>query len=323
MNKAKLLLLSILFLACAVINKSHAQSFIMPNATWCYYYSSFQYFNYTQFTYSADTTIDNYPTKIITENKRNYYFDDNMIVHLSGSSFFKKHYVRESNDTVWAYVDGQFYIQYIFNALPGDSWPTNDWVNNLPACNNAYITVVDTTSTTFNGEHLKGLLLNKSACSAGWPLPTGFEMVYYKLGPQTTTLLPTTWPAVDTSATYCASEDFVSYHDINNPMPNEGANYCKFNAVGVDENDAFSFNLLYPNPSTTIATFEYSLKHKANITFSLFDYIGKLVKSMYRGNQPLGFYRETIDVSDHPPGMYLLQIATGTTVLNKTLVIEN
>lgn len=321
-NKTKLLL-PILLLACVLLNTAKAQSFIMPNANWCYYYSSFQYFSYTQFTHSADTTIDNYPTKIINENKRDYYFDDNMIVHLSNSSFFKKHYVRESNDTVWTYVDGQFYIQYIFNALPGDTWQTSDWTYNQPTCNNVYITVIDTTSTTFNSEHLKGLKLRKSACTKGWPLSDGFETVYYKIGPVQTTLLPTTWPAVDTSATYCASEEFISYHDINNPMPNEGTNYCRFTAVGVDETEALSFNLVYPNPSNSLATFEYSLKDKANITFNLFDHTGKLVNNMYRGNQPIGVYRELIDVSAYPPGIYLLQVTTGTSIINKQLVVEH
>lgn len=320
-NKAKLLLPLLIF-ACAIISKSHAQSFVMPQATWCYYYSSFQYFNYTHFAYTQDTLINSLPTKIINETKRNYYFDDNMIVHLSGTSV-NKHYVRESSDTVWAFVNGQFYIQYIFNALPGDSWQTGDWDNNPPACNNVYITVADTVSTTYNGEHLKGLLLKKSACTKEWPLEDGFETVYYKIGPVSTTLLPTTWPAADTSATYCASEEFISYHDINNPMPNEGANYCRFTAVGVDENQAMTLNLLYPNPANTLATFEYSLKDKANITFNLYDHTGKLVKSMHRGNQPIGVYREFIEVSAYPPGIYLLQVTTGSSVLNKQLVIEH
>jgi len=55
----------------------------------------------------------------------------------------------------------------------------------------------------------------------------------------------------------------------------------------------------------------------------LFEHTGKLVKSMYRGNQPIGIYREFIEVSAYPPGIYLLQVTTGSTVLNKQLVIEH
>lgn len=106
-------------------------------------------------------------------------------------------------------------------------------------------------------------------------------------------------------------------------MPNEGTNYCRFTAVGVDENEALSFNLVYPNPSNSLATFEYSLKDKANITFNLFDLTGKLITSMHHGNQPVGVYRELIDVSAYPPGIYLLQVTTGTTIINKQLVVEH
>ncbi len=317
------LLVTTLFFACGIISNSKAQSFIMPNANWCYYYESFQYFSYIQFTYSADTTIDNYPTKIISENRRNYYYDDNMIVHLSSSSFFKKHYFRESADTVWSYINGQFYIQFIFNAQPGDTWPTNDWTNNTNPCNSAYTIVLDTASITLNGELLKGLHIRKVACEVGWPWPEGAETVYYKLGPQTALFAPNEWFYLDSTITFCASEEQISYHDINNPMPNEGVNYCRFTAVGVDENEAMSFNLLYPNPTNTLATFEYSLKTKANVTFNLFDHTGKLVKSMYRGNLPTGVYREMIEVADYPLGIYLLQVTTGSTVLNKQLVIEH
>lgn len=44
---------------------------------------------------------------------------------------------------------------------------------------------------------------------------------------------------------------------------------------------------------------------------------------MHRGNQPIGVYRELIDVATYPPGIYLLQVTTGSTVLNKQLVIEH
>lgn len=322
-NKTKLLLTILLFFACPIVNKVKAQSYIMPNANWCYFYSSFNQFSYIQFSYIADTAINNYPTKIISENRRDYYYDDNMIVHLSNSSFFKKHYFRESNDTVWSYVNGQFYIQFVFNAVPGDIWPTNDWTNHLTPCNNTYTIVLDTVSITFNNQLLKGLKIRKVACESGWPWPEGTETVYYKKGPQTALFAPSEWFYLDSTVTFCAAEDLISYHDINNPMSDEGTNYCRFTAVGVDENEVFSFNLVYPNPSNSLATFEYSLKNKANITFNVYDHSGKLIKSMYRGNQPNGVYRELIDVATYPPGIYMLQVITGSTTLNKTLVIEH
>jgi hypothetical protein len=37
----------------------------------------------------------------------------------------------------------------------------------------------------------------------------------------------------------------------------------------------------------------------------------------------MGVYREFVEVSAYPPGIYLLQVTTGSTVLNKQLVIEH
>lgn len=293
MKKLNLLLPFILIAIC-----SKGQH-IAPNATWCYYFESFYQFSYTHNVYTGDTLINSLPTKIINATTRHYEYDQNMIVHQTGLST-KKFYYRESNDTVWEYYNGQFYIDYIFNALPGDSWPTANNSSNIN-CANAYMHVIDTTSTNYNGVHYPGLKLRKIACGQGWPVyNSGEETVYYQLGPQHVSFSPNNWPLVDSTITYCASEYFISHYDSYNPMPGEQGGYCKFNAVGIDENSVLPVLTLYPNPAND-RLYITTGQTNGSQTLQIVNSLGQIVYLKTTRNGIID-----IDITTLPQGVYTL-----------------
>lgn len=69
---------------------------------------------------------------------------------------------------------------------------------------------------------------------------------------------------------------------------------------------------VYPNPSSDYTTFEFELGNSSNITLSIFDIRGKLVKNLSYGKQPIGTFKQTINVSDLKSGIYLAKIQSGS-----------
>ncbi|MCB0667836.1 MAG: DUF4185 domain-containing protein, partial [Saprospiraceae bacterium] len=73
----------------------------------------------------------------------------------------------------------------------------------------------------------------------------------------------------------------------------------KINATAVSEYDAFSLST-YPNPSNGLTRFEWSSDLSGELSFKLYDAMGQLVCYTPR----LKSKSFTLDVQDHPPGIY-------------------
>ena len=77
---------------------------------------------------------------------------------------------------------------------------------------------------------------------------------------------------------------------------------------------------IFPNPSGTLIQFAASLPcHQ--VSWSLFDPFGKVVKTVQEKNVPKGIYVQQIDVSDLPSGIYLLSIQSGEEADIRKLVV--
>lgn len=76
---------------------------------------------------------------------------------------------------------------------------------------------------------------------------------------------------------------------------------------------------VFPNPSSSTTYVRYELKQAAAVSFGLYDISGRLVEQLDAGKKAGGFQLQSIDVSGLEPGLYLLRIRAGETVVTKRL----
>ncbi len=92
--------------------------------------------------------------------------------------------------------------------------------------------------------------------------------------------------------------------------------------VGIADNqetEKFSIN---PNPVTKESTVKYSLNSLSDVTISLYDINGKLVKVLVDENQQAGNYSMPLSVAgDITPGIYFVKMYTGKTQQTERVVI--
>jgi Secretion system C-terminal sorting domain/Beta-propeller repeat len=97
----------------------------------------------------------------------------------------------------------------------------------------------------------------------------------------------------------------------------------KMNQDVVDLNEyvSNSFFSINPNPSSTEITIGYSLNGLQNISFSIYDIRGRLIKKIEKGNKPAGKYvLEKVDISKLATGIYFVQMQTDKESIVKKLV---
>ena len=85
---------------------------------------------------------------------------------------------------------------------------------------------------------------------------------------------------------------------------------------------------VYPNPMKAETQIEYSLKAPGEVNLSVYDIMGRLVRTVVNGKQPAGVHRATWDGKAQaglrvPGGVYLLKLnATGVTKTAKVIMVR-
>jgi uncharacterized protein (DUF1501 family) len=77
---------------------------------------------------------------------------------------------------------------------------------------------------------------------------------------------------------------------------------------------------IYPNPANDLIKVKYLIKYKSESNLSLYDSNGKLVKELIGRQQGIGLYENEFDVSDIPPGNYVLKFRNGNSESGKVLI---
>ena len=75
--------------------------------------------------------------------------------------------------------------------------------------------------------------------------------------------------------------------------------------------------LIAPNPTKGEFSILYIPKNAGNVSFTLYDETGKVVK-----NAQLNSIKTTLNISDYPKGVYILKINDGRNELNKKLILQ-
>lgn len=95
------------------------------------------------------------------------------------------------------------------------------------------------------------------------------------------------------------------------------------NGVGMEENNAAGDFSVYPNPGDGNSTIAYTLNEQSTVKADLFDISGRLVRTIYNGEQAAGNY--TMPVSDETtplaPGTYLIQMMIGDKVSTQKYIV--
>ena len=99
-----------------------------------------------------------------------------------------------------------------------------------------------------------------------------------------------------------------------------------FNITGTvglneQENAAFSFDA-YPNPATESFNISYELKQPEDVTISLYDLQGRLVREIEKKHLAPGTYENKIEAKsfDLNSGVYILKMQTKDGLISKKLV---
>ena len=73
----------------------------------------------------------------------------------------------------------------------------------------------------------------------------------------------------------------------------------------------FSLNPAYPNPFNPITTIEYGLPKDSQVSITVYDMLGRIVKELINEKQSAGFHSIKWDASDLSNGLYLVKMAAG------------
>lgn len=86
---------------------------------------------------------------------------------------------------------------------------------------------------------------------------------------------------------------------------------------------ALSLSQNYPNPFTSVSSVEYSIPGEGYATLSLHDMLGRTVSVLASGNQEHGTHIARIDAAQLglTPGMYILRLRQGATVITRNITL--
>ena len=82
-----------------------------------------------------------------------------------------------------------------------------------------------------------------------------------------------------------------------------------------------SLKRIFPNPSSTAATIEFSVKENTRTSIAVYNTTGQLVKSVFEEQLNAGKYSLNIDVSTIPSGSYMVRFEAGGVIQTRPLQI--
>jgi spore germination protein YaaH len=95
------------------------------------------------------------------------------------------------------------------------------------------------------------------------------------------------------------------------------------NAFSVELQDDNRIIKIYPNPVSTIAEIQFSIKEQTDVSLKIYDMPGKEIMVLYDGNLEAGFHTEIFNSVPLPAGIYLCVLTTGKkSSTSKIIVIK-
>ena len=82
----------------------------------------------------------------------------------------------------------------------------------------------------------------------------------------------------------------------------------------------FSCNL-YPNPTHSNATIDLYIPQNTYVKIELYNILGSKISDIYKGNNPKGSYKYTVNTYGLKPDTYIVKIVANKTILHERLII--
>jgi hypothetical protein len=79
---------------------------------------------------------------------------------------------------------------------------------------------------------------------------------------------------------------------------------------------------VWPNPATEVVSVKMYVRESEELTYRIVDASGKTLQAGSFGQVNAGAFSETLSVSSLIPGVYCLQVSSGTGILVQKLVIQ-
>jgi hypothetical protein len=111
----------------------------------------------------------------------------------------------------------------------------------------------------------------------------------------------------------CIPSKIYSGSSVSTSRSNSKTN----NFAGIISNAAPDIFTIYPNPTTGIFSLEFEENNSQHFIIRILNVLGKVI---YEKETTIN--HQTIDISNQPVGMYLVQIQKGEVVYNKKIVIQ-
>jgi hypothetical protein len=240
-------------------NFSFSQNWCASGALWYYTYTNFTFDGYVKIEKVGDTTINTFTCDILQKTLIGY----NYISSTYDTTSLGREYTRLSNDTVYNFRSGQFYVLYCFNAVPGDTW--------LIAGNNINCALTDTISVDSIGT----TVINSTTLKYIWTSPTSANgwrftnRIIEKIG-----CIGYMFPEPFCLTDINEGGPFRCYNDSSGWSYQTGiAPYCDYTTAVSEYSNQNIRVSIFPNPFTTKTTIALS-KTEGDYIFRIFNELG-------------------------------------------------
>jgi len=93
------------------------------------------------------------------------------------------------------------------------------------------------------------------------------------------------------------------------------------NEVNIGVPADFDLSQNYPNPFNPETKIDFTIPENGNVSLQLYDYTGRLVKTLFGGFKSAGYYSYKLNASDISSGIYFYKLESGNQSITKKLML--
>jgi hypothetical protein len=91
--------------------------------------------------------------------------------------------------------------------------------------------------------------------------------------------------------------------------------------IGTNIPDKFALGQNYPNPFNPVTKIKFDIAKNSNVKLTVFNSLGQVVKDIYNGHKPAGYYEAEFDASNLSSGTYYYRLETDNFVETKKMMV--
>ncbi len=286
------------------MNFTYSQTWGVQGAKWTVDYNGIGSFGTRKWDYVADSVIDGKNVQVIIDTVFQYTY--NQQGEINGLAIpGNKYFTYASGDSVFYYLNNQFFLMYNFKANIGDQWAVSNVAYDGACLSTSSVEVVDTGSIVINGISLRTLTLQTVA---------GSQFGYDGVAIERIGMISANHFGFMPGGRDCPFQQMViewdnfnfrCYSDNSLGVYQSGTIDCDYRTDLIYSNsgiqEVFSNSIsVWPIPASNEINFE---KLDAPSILMLFDETGRLVLTTEISKE-----KNTVDVSKLQAGIYLMEL---------------